>query len=177
MIVDIKCYYKLKTSVARSETKVILEVSPLTDTYDTRIQLGASRRRLEDARVLRDQKRWSGAMYLGGYAIECSLKSLICYEEGRINNFRETRSFKKGLQGSDLHNLTKLLECLASLQRTISLDRTNSYKDAWNTITSLWRNDELRYSDKLGDEKDSRRFLDAVEKLHQFILEKQGKSS
>jgi hypothetical protein len=57
------------------------------------------------------------------------------------------------------------------------LDRTNSYKEAWNTITSLWRNDELRYSDKLGDEKDSRRFLEAVEKLHQFILEKQGKSS
>ena len=95
----------------------------MTDTYDTRIQLGASRRRLEDAQALRDKKRWSGAMYLGGYAIECSLKSLICYEEGRINNFKETRSFKKGLQGSDLHNLTKLLECLASLQRTISLDQ------------------------------------------------------
>ena len=156
---------------------MILEVSPLTDTYDKRVQLGASRRRLEDAQALHQQKRWSGAMYLGGYAIECSLKSLICYEEGRLNNFKETRSFKKGLQGSDLHNLTKLLECLASLQRDIKLDRTNSYKEAWHTITSLWRNDELRYSDKLGDEKDSRRFLEAVEKLHQFILVKQGKSS
>ncbi|MEG4292538.1 HEPN domain-containing protein [Microcoleus sp. C2C3] len=151
----------------------------MTDTYDRRVQLGASRHRLKDAQALHQQKRWSGAMYLGGYAIECSLKSLICYEEGpKINNFKETSSFKKkGLQGSDLHNLIKLLECLASLQRDIKLDRTNSYQEAWNTITSLWRNDELRYSDKLGDEKDSRRFLEAVEKLHQFILVKQGKSS
>lgn len=54
----------------------------MTDTYDRRVQLGASRRRLEDAQVLHQQERWSGVMYLGGYAIECSLKSLICYEEG-----------------------------------------------------------------------------------------------
>lgn len=175
MIVGIKCYCKLKTSLARSETKVILEVSPLTDTYDRRIQLGASRRRLEDAQALVDKERWSGAMYLGGYAIECSLKSLICYEEGRnINNFKETRIFKSGLKGSDLHNLAKLLGCLNSVQREIQLDRTNTYKEAWKTITSHWRNDELRYSDKLGNERDSRHFIESVEKLHRFILNKQN---
>jgi HEPN domain-containing protein len=149
----------------------------LTDTYDRRVQLRASSRRLEDAQALLYQKRWSGAMYLGGYAIECSLKSLICYEEGRVNNFKDTRSFKKGLQGSDLHNLIKLLDCLNSLQRSIELDQTNSYREAWNTITSLWQNDKLRYSDKLGNEKDSRRFIEAVEKLHRFILDKQSKAS
>jgi len=149
----------------------------LTDTYDTRIQLGASRRRLEDARALRDKKRWSGAMYLGGYAIECSLKSLICYEEGpKINNFKETRSFKKGLQGSDLHNLPKLLECVESLKRAIELDRSNTYKDAWKTLSS-WRNDQLRYSDKLGNEQESIRFIKAVEQFHRFILSKQGEAS
>lgn len=149
----------------------------MTDTYDRRVQLGASRRRLEDAQALLEKKRWSGAMYLGGYAIECSLKSLICYEEGgNINNFKETRIFKNGLQGSDLHNLIKLLGCLNSLQRSIQLDRTNTYKEGWNTITSLWRNDELRYSDKLGNEQDSRRFIQSVENLHRFILEKQNAS-
>ncbi|MEG3968816.1 HEPN domain-containing protein [Microcoleus sp. T2B6] len=146
----------------------------MTDTYDRRVQLGASRRRLEDAQVLHQQERWSGAMYLGGYAIECSLKSLICYEEGRANNFKATRSFKKGLQGSDLHNLIKLLECLNSLQRSIQLDQTNSYREAWNTITSLWQNDKLRYSDKLGNKEDSQRFINAVEKLHRLLLSKQG---
>jgi hypothetical protein len=148
----------------------------LTDTYDRRVQLGASRHRLKDAQALHQQKRWSGAMYLGGYAIECSLKSLICYE-GQVNNFKDTSSFKKGLQASDLHNLTKLLECVVFLKRDILLDRTNSYKEAWNTITSLWRNDELRYSDKLGDEQNSKKFMDAVEKLHRFMLDKQGESS
>ena len=86
----------------------------MADTYDARLQLGASRRRFEDAQVLHDQKRWAGAIYLGGYAIECSLKSLICYYEygkGKTN-FKETRLFKKGMQGSDLHNLSKLIEAL-----------------------------------------------------------------
>ncbi len=149
----------------------------MTDTYDRRVQLGASRHRLKDAQALHQQKRWSGAMYLGGYAIECSLKSLICYEEpGNINNFKETRSFKEGLQGSDLHNLPKLLECVESLKRAIKLDRSNTYKEAWKTISS-WRNDELRYSDKLGNEAESIRFIKAVEQLHRFILFKQGEAS
>ena len=61
---------------------IILEgVSGLLDTYDRRCQLGASRRRFEDASALHSCKRWGGAVYMGGYAIECSLKSLICYVE------------------------------------------------------------------------------------------------
>jgi stress-induced morphogen len=78
----------------------------LVDTYDKRCQLGASRRRLEDAQSLLIQKRWTGATYLGGYAIECSLKSLICHEEGQ-SNFKDTRIFKNRLQGASLHSLTK----------------------------------------------------------------------
>lgn len=148
----------------------------MTDTYDRRIQLGASRRRLEDARELHQQKRWSGAMYLGGYAIECSLKSLICYEETK-NNFKDTQVFKNGLKAADLHNLTKLLDCLTSLQRTIANDRTNTYRDAWNVVSAAWRNDELRYSDKLGNEQESKKFIEAVQKLHRLLLDKQGETS
>ncbi len=148
----------------------------MTDTYDTRIQLGASRRRLEDARALRDKKRWSGAMYLGGYAIECSLKSLICYLE-RKNNFKDTRTFKKGLQGSELHSLAKLVRDVPEVKRAITLDRTNRYRDAWNTVSSLWRNDELRYSERIGDEEESKRFIQAVQLLHQFLLTQQNEVS
>ena len=148
----------------------------MTDTYDRRVQLGASRRRLEDAEALHRQKRWNGAVYLGGYAIECSLKALICYDEGRKNNFKDTATFKKGMQGADLHNLAKLLESLLSLKRSIQLDRTNKYQEAWNTITKLWRNDELRYSDKQGNEEESQRFIEAVKLLHRFLLEKQGET-
>jgi hypothetical protein len=122
---------------------------------------------------LHNHKRWTGAIYLGGYAIECSLKSLICYEESK-NNFKDTRIFQKGLQAASLHNLTNLLDSLPILQRTIKLDRTGIYKQAWNLVSSVWRNDELRYSDKVGDEENSKKFIEAVQTLHRFLLDKQG---
>jgi hypothetical protein len=148
----------------------------LPDTYDKRCQLGASRRRFEDAVVLHSCGRWWGAVYIGGYAIECSLKSLICYEENK-NNFKETSAFRQGLQGASLHNLAVLFSKIPSLQRTISLDRTGNYKNAWYTIVSIWINDELRYSDKLGEELGSTKFIEAVKTWHQLLLSKQGEAS
>lgn len=146
------------------------------DTYDRRCQLGASRRRLEDALALHNQKRWTGAIYLGGYAIECSLKSLICYEE-RKNNFKDTKVFQQGLQAASLHNLTTLLNYLPVVQRAITLDRTGTYRQAWNLVSFVWRNDELRYSDKMGDEENSKEFIKAIQTLHRFLLDKQGETS
>lgn len=148
----------------------------MPDTYDRRCQLGASRRRFEDAQVLHDQGRWTGSIYLGGYVIECSLKSLICYWEGETN-FKDTRVFKQGLSGSELHSLSKLLEKVPPLQRAIELDRTNHYRNAWNTVSSIWRNDSLRYSEKMGNEKESQRFIQAIKLLYQFILAQQDQTS
>ncbi len=73
-----------------------------------------------------------------------------------------------------LVHLLKLLESLPSLQRNIESDRTNSYKNAWNTVTRLWHNDQLRYSDKQGKENDSEGFIQAVELLHRYLLDQQG---
>jgi len=146
------------------------------DTYDRRIQLGASRRRREDADALHDAHRWAGAIYLAGYAIECSLKALICSNEGK-NSFKDTRMFKRGVQGDTLHNLARLLQEAPAIQRAITLDRTGTYRNAWNTIASLWQKDELRYWDKLGDEDSSKRFLDSVKVMHRFILSQQGEAS
>ncbi len=148
----------------------------MPDTYDKRCQLGASRRRFEDALALHNCRRWSGAVYIGGYAIECSLKALICYEEN-ASNFKDTSVFKQGLQGASMHNLAILFSKIPGLQRTISLDRTDSYKNAWKTIASVWINDELRYSDRLGDELDSTKFIEAVKMWHQLLLKKQGEAS
>ncbi len=149
----------------------------MVDTYDARVQLGASRRRKEDAIALYEKHRWHGAIYMGGYAIESSLKSLICFEEQKIN-FKETIAFKKGLQGAELHNLAKLLEWAPRLQRAIKLDRRQpGYREAWHTVSSSWRNDELRYSDKAGNQKDSENFIEAVKELHQLLLIQQDESS
>ncbi|QSV62361.1 MAG: hypothetical protein HEQ26_05935 [Dolichospermum sp. DL01] len=145
------------------------------DSYDRRCQLGASRRRLGDALALHSQKRWTGAIYLGGYAIECALKSLICYEEEK-NNFKDTTVFQK-IQGARLHNLTNLLNELKYIEKSIQLDRSGIYKAAWKLVSSMWDNDELRYSDKLGDEEDSKKFIAAVKILHTFFLARQNEAS
>ena len=146
------------------------------DTFDRRIQLGASRRRREDAEALHNANRWTGAIYLAGYAIECSLKALICYDE-RKDNFKDTKLFKKGTQGASLHNLNHLLQELPALQRLIALDRTGTYKNAWNVITQSWQKDELRYWDKSGNKDSSERFLASIQKMHELILSQQGEAS
>jgi len=48
----------------------------LPDTYDRRCQLGASRRRFEDAQVLYDQGRWTGSIYLGAMSLN-ALSNLL----------------------------------------------------------------------------------------------------
>ena len=82
----------------------------MTDTYDCRTQLGASRRRYEDALALYNARRWNGAIYVGGYAIECSLKSLICYINNSKRNFKDTPMYTGGARGAALHNLESLLK-------------------------------------------------------------------
>ncbi len=56
------------------------------------------------------------------------------------------------------------------LQRIIKVDRTGIYEKAWNTVSTLWRNAELRYSGELGSEEDSKNFIEAAEKLHKLFL-------
>ena len=143
------------------------------DTYDRRIQLGASRRRLEDAQSLHSSGRWTGAVYLGGYAIECALKSLICYNE-KTNNFKDTHLYKKGVVGATLHELRLLLEELPALKRAIVTDRTGKYKESWNIITAYWQKDHLRYWDRIGDQESCNKFFEALKILHTYILSNQG---
>jgi hypothetical protein len=144
------------------------------DTYDRCVQLGASRRRWEDAETLHNAGRWTGAIYMAGYAIECALCASICFQEGK-NNFKDTKVFiNKELQGATLHDLSKLLQKLPTLQRAIKYSYNGRYKDAWNTITSFWQKDKLRYWNKIGNESDSKHFIEAVKMIHGMILSHQG---
>jgi len=153
----------------------------LTDNYGRSIQLGASRRRYEDALALQGAGRWNGAIYLGGYAIECSLKALICYTEGK-NTLTETRMCEDpSVRGNALHNLDRLLDNAnlaglfreSSMKKEIALDRTSALKNAWKTVRDLWKKDERRYGDKLGDRRECERFMKDVKVLYQHILERQ----
>ncbi len=146
------------------------------DTYDRRVQLGASRHRYKDAEFLQQSGRWNGAIYMAGYTIECSLKALICYAE-RTNNLKETVLFKR-VQGAALHNLGSLYDAAPrSFRNAIELDRTGRLKSAWRTISILWQKDGRRYGHKLGDKTECERFLKAVKVLHAFILSQQEEAS
>lgn len=140
------------------------------DTFDHRIQLGASRRRLEDAETLHAAERWAGAMYVGGYAIECALKALICATEGK-SNFKETKFYNRERSKASSHSLVKLMNELQYIQRIIATDRTGAYKKAWKDISDLWQKDELRYWNKQGQHEDSERFMEAIKKFHAFLVE------
>jgi len=142
----------------------------LTDTYDYRIQEGASRRRREDALALYNAHRWNGAIYLGGYAIECSLKALVCYIENK-RNFKDTLIYVGGARGASLHNLESLLKGAGiDADLMMALCPSGELNEAWRTVVKQWSKDGLRYGDKLGNEKESKRFVEAVKLLHDFIL-------
>lgn len=149
------------------------------NTFDRRILLGASRERKKDAEVLYNQKRWAGSMYVAGYAIECSLKALICHQEGKYN-FQDVRNFKK-FEQKNMHSLDLFLQESRRLQHAIHYGRyKDEYEEAWNIIIDLWSKnakDQLRYWDKQGNRSDCERFLSAVKLIHRLILHLQGESS
>jgi len=67
-----------------------------------------ARARLRDARVLLQAKRFDGAVYLCGYAVELALKARLC-RTLRWNEFPETPQEFKGLQSIKTHDLEILL--------------------------------------------------------------------
>ena len=63
--------------------------------------------RIEEARVLLDQKKWDGAFYLAGYAVECALKACIA-KLTREHDFPPTRNYSVDCYTHDLDKLITL---------------------------------------------------------------------
>lgn len=151
------------------------------ETYHRNVQLGASRRRYEDAKHLLDEERWVGAMYLGGYAVECALVALICFRE-RKTDFRDTRAFQSGIQKARIHNLSHLVDtdAVRSFRNAIALDKTGQLKADWNLVASYWQYKKLRYyhkvgiGDRAGARQLARNFVDAVERVQRYLMSEQG---
>ena len=67
-----------------------------------------SRARLRDSKVLMAAKRYDGAVYLCGYAVELALKARIC-QTLRWTGYPETQLEFKGLGSIKTHDLEVLL--------------------------------------------------------------------
>jgi len=113
--------------------------------------------RLKDAEILMNAKRYDGAYYLCGYAIELALKRRICKSlnwDGYPNSnkeFENLKSFK-------VHNLDSLLH-LSGKEKKIK----KGFLAEWSIIND-W-NPETRYACRTKNKRDVIGMLDAVKKL------------
>ena len=114
-------------------------------------------------------QRFTGAVYLGGYAVECALVSLICFCELK-DQFEET-SLGNKLLGSQIHQLDNLLS--RDIAMKFKNDSSKSLWTAFRTVASTWKYNELRYGTALCDQELARSFLGAVKRVHAFFLREQ----
>lgn len=94
--------------------------------------------RLKDAEILSQGKRYDGAVYLCGYAVELTLKAKIC-KTLNWTDFPSTNSEFQGLQSFKTHRLDLLLR-LSGQEGKIK----TAFLADWSIVAS-W-DSETRYS-------------------------------
>jgi hypothetical protein len=90
-----------------------------------------TRDRLRDAKILLAGRRWAGAYYLAGYAVECALKSCIIAHLMRTDQFPEKRYSEQCWT----HSLEQLVT-LAGLKADLDAAKTGDpdLKVNWDTV-------------------------------------------
>jgi hypothetical protein len=114
----------------------------------------AAHQRFEDAEILLERDRLTGAFYLAGYGVECILKALILSSiDDPKRRTKVDRSFK-GRAGHDLAELLRLVfkESGRSVPGSVSQSLT---------MIMTWTTD-LRYEASLKSRKEAVAFRDAV---------------
>lgn len=103
--------------------------------------------RIKDAKALLGRKRWSGAYYLCGYAIECALKSCLLRYLGESGAIFGEPGYLKKLADCWTHDLVKLVN-LAGLDAEFGIARgaNAALENFWN-VTKDWE-ETSRYQEK-----------------------------
>ena len=117
----------------------------------------AARARLEDAGVLLRERRYAGAIYLVGYAVECLLKWAITRRQQRI--YLPTEFEVHGLD-------TLLLE--AGLAEALRRERT--VWDIFAALADSW-GPELRYLAKAPDPRQAEKLYGDTCRVYGWITE------
>ena len=137
----------------------------------------ASYKRQKDAECLRENRRWRGAMYLGGYAIECKLKAQLM-EYASVETLEELEEWAQRRTGEVLKLTTHSIPLLLSLHpvsgtlfELVPGKKLTSYQDqvlrsflVCNQWTPSWR-----YRPDDGSEKECARFFEALDVCLRFI--------
>ncbi|GAC1469049.1 MAG: hypothetical protein NVSMB9_12360 [Isosphaeraceae bacterium] len=110
--------------------------------------------RMQEAKLLIDQKHWDGAWYLAGYAVEFALKIRIISLVRKSDGFPNKSLFDKFYT----HDLSKLLTA-AGLEHEMKADA--EIDSLWDMITD-W-SEQSRY--EIGrTKKEATDFYEAIEK-------------
>jgi HEPN domain-containing protein len=117
---------------------------------------GLAERRLREARVLYDNRLYSGAYYLGGYAVECALKACIC-KKTRKGDFPRDRQALDNIFTHDLERLIKGAEL--NNPHKDKMDADQAFAVNWATVKD-W-SEEARY--QVHTQKKARDFLQAID--------------
>ena len=96
--------------------------------------------RLDEAKALLDQKRFDGAYYLAGYAVECGLKACIAKLTNQ-NDFPRDRKFIEKCYSHDFTDLLKASGLLDEIEQHTKVDAVLSGN--W-VIVAAW-NESSRY--------------------------------
>jgi HEPN domain-containing protein len=100
-----------------------------------------ARARLRDAHALLQSKRFDGACYLSGYAVELTLKARIC-RTLKWPGVPESAQDFSGMQSVKTHDLKILLRFSGMEARVIA-----KHKEEWDVVWA-W-NPEIRYKANL----------------------------
>ena len=109
-------------------------------------------RRRGDASVLLQKKRYDGALYLGGYVVECMLKAAICQWIG------EERLPERYMT----HDLNWLRE-QAALMPPSRLHKQWEHVTRWDVA--------VRYSSQPVSAESARQFINAMEVIRRWLID------
>lgn len=96
--------------------------------------------RLEEARVLLENQRWTGAYYLTGLAVECALKACLA-RTAQQHDFPD----KKFVNQAYTHKLKELAQLDGALWGELQSKVSSDVKLRSNWETAFLWNDENRY--------------------------------
>ncbi len=113
--------------------------------------------RHKDARALLRAGRWGGAIYLGGYVVECLLKARILKRKGSSDLPREY-----------WHHDLRLMD-VSGVAWDIKLPRNSAIQDQMLLITGTW-DVTMRYgSSQFTDRHGAHSFLEAVRRVRRWL--------
>jgi HEPN domain-containing protein len=112
--------------------------------------------RLEDAQALLKAGRFDAAYYLGGYAVECALKALICA------NTREFDFPPKDARDYYTHDLVRLLT-IAGLENSLEQAfQDNKQLDEYWRVVKDWKEDRRYRSEGTDAERAAWELIEAI---------------